>query len=94
MVNTLQARNLFGLVGVTFPVTCAVANYDVDFAHGAALFNCDTPVISSQPRVQGRKGNPVNTIHGFYSFRAQTAFPVDPDSYTVVARGVADLYPL
>ena len=31
----------------------------------------------------------------FYSFRARTAkhYPVDPDSYTVVARGVADLYP-
>ena len=32
--------------------------------------------------------------NGFYSFRAQTAshHPVDPDSYTVVVRGVADLY--
>ena len=31
----------------------------------------------------------------FYSFRAQTDYqhPVDPDSYTVVVRGVADLYP-
>ena len=29
--------------------------------------------------------------NGFYSFRAQTAkhHPVDPDSYTVVARGVS-----
>ena len=33
--------------------------------------------------------------NGFYSFRAQTDHhhPVEPDSYTVVARGVADLYP-
>ena len=34
--------------------------------------------------------------NGFYSFRAQTDqyhHPVDRDSYTVVARGVADLYP-
>ena len=33
--------------------------------------------------------------NGFYSFRAQTGEhqPVDPDSYTVVPRGVADLYP-
>ena len=33
--------------------------------------------------------------NGFYSVRAQTDqhHPVDPDSYTVVARGVADLYP-
>ena len=33
--------------------------------------------------------------NGFYSFRAQTEYyhPVDPDSYTVVQRGVADLYP-
>ena len=33
--------------------------------------------------------------NGFYSFRAQTDehHPVDPDSYTVVARGVADPYP-
>ena len=33
--------------------------------------------------------------NGFYSFREQTDchYPVDPDSYTVVARGVADLYP-
>ena len=32
--------------------------------------------------------------NGFYSFRAQTDWnhPVDPDSYTVVVRGVADLY--
>ena len=31
---------------------------------------------------------------GFYSFRAQTDYhhPVDSDSYTVVARGAADLY--
>ena len=36
-----------------------------------------------------------NNKNGFYSFRAQTDedHPVDPDSYTVVARGVADLYP-
>ena len=35
---------------------------------------------------------PVKTV--FYSFRAQTDqhHPVDSDSYTVVARGVADLY--
>ena len=34
--------------------------------------------------------------NGFYSFRAQTDYhhPVDPDSNTVVARGVADLYSL
>ena len=33
--------------------------------------------------------------NGFYSFRAQTDYhhPVDPDSYTVVPRGIADLYP-
>ena len=33
--------------------------------------------------------------NGFYSFRAQTDLnhPVDPDSYTVAVRGVADLYP-
>ena len=33
--------------------------------------------------------------NGFYSYRAQTAqhHPVDPDTYTVVARGVAGLYP-
>ena len=33
--------------------------------------------------------------NGFFSFRAQTdsQHPVDPDSYTVVARGVVDLYP-
>ena len=33
--------------------------------------------------------------NGFYIFRAQTAYhhPVDPDSYTVVAMRVADLYP-
>ena len=31
----------------------------------------------------------------FYSFRAQTDLrhPVDPDSYVVVPRGAADLYP-
>ena len=33
--------------------------------------------------------------NGFYSFRAQTGqhHPVDPAGYTVVPRGVADLYP-
>ena len=33
--------------------------------------------------------------NGFYSFRAQTDkhHPVDPDSYTVVPRGVTELYP-
>ena len=33
--------------------------------------------------------------NGFYSFRAQTDqhHPVDPDSYTAVARGVVDIYP-
>ena len=33
--------------------------------------------------------------NGLNSFRAQTDehHPVDPDSYTVVARGVADPYP-
>ena len=34
--------------------------------------------------------------NGFYSFRAQTAHrnhPADPVSYTVVPRGVADLFP-
>ena len=33
--------------------------------------------------------------NGFYGFRAQADqhHPVDPDSYTVVARGTADLYP-
>ena len=38
----------------------------------------------------------VPLTNGFYSFRAQTDqhHPVDPGtSYTVVARGVADLYP-
>ena len=33
--------------------------------------------------------------NGLYSFRAQTDqhHPLDPDGYTVFARGVADLYP-
>ena len=63
--------------------------------HLCKLSVCDTPIARTTSCVSSLRIYILLTVPVCYIFRAQTDenHPVDPDSYTVVVRGVADLYP-